>query len=230
MKKQYEYNDIITFKIGTEEITYKVTNSYLSACAHDNDYIFDKLNITDKEEFCKAAYGYKPENLCIFPECKYNDYDALNRVIEALQKECDEYSKEHFILYTNGDIIIFKLNGKILTYIVEKDHFRNSVGPNSQIFKELGMNIEEAKKFCSEIYGYTPTGCSCGSNFPEYHYKDYVAANKIIKALQKKCEEANALSESDGSDYDIDKVKQIKSIDADEIEIILTVNKNRKTF
>lgn len=347
MEKYYKYGNVVTFKIENEEIKYQVDDSFLFILTpkeggpHNNGYIFQKLNIIDKKRFCKEAYGYVT-NGGDFPQCKLDDYDALNRVIVALQKECDEYNKKHSTLYKNEDTVEFKINNKILTYRVTPEWLSYLDGHNSQIFRELDMNQKEAKKFCSEIYGYTTDNSDFEDNFPQYHYKDYEAATRIIKALQKKCEEVNALSEkeatvllpkfkigdkvrilprkgdsmeypcgyasemegfvdniytiasivrnenkedeqkeyyeepyiyklkennwnwcsaalelvsestnlksidrtdiidavdfskqfikSGGSGYDIDKVKQIKSINTNEKEIVLTINKNKKTF
>lgn len=67
-------------------LTYQVRSSYLYLTAPvANDKIFVDLNL-DKEEFCTKYYDYPGKNCNggAWPEYKYNDYEAVTRVVKAL--------------------------------------------------------------------------------------------------------------------------------------------------
>ncbi len=55
--------------------------------ASNPDKIFKILKIENKEKFCEACYGYKPDlSLHGFPHYKTGDYEAATRVVIALMK------------------------------------------------------------------------------------------------------------------------------------------------
>lgn len=86
---------------------YLVDGFSLSLCSGevDNDRIFDLLEIKDKKEFCKEAYGYDPLWHYGFPRPKSGDYEALTRVTIALMERSEhptirlrltKFVKKHF--------------------------------------------------------------------------------------------------------------------------------------
>lgn len=86
---KHNYQKITSVKEGdrvvfNEDYIYKVTQNYIQGCGKDNEAIFRKIgHKNDKVAFCKAAYGYDPkEGFC--PECEYEDYDALLRLIKKI--------------------------------------------------------------------------------------------------------------------------------------------------
>ena len=66
-------------------IKYTVAARFLSESGRDNAKIFIVLSIPDKEKFATIAYGYK-STVGEWPECKYDDYEALTRCVIALYK------------------------------------------------------------------------------------------------------------------------------------------------
>lgn len=90
---KYTYGDNVTFKVGDITLEYKVCYEHLST-SEVNDKIFKLLGL-DPHEFCKEHYGYEPPISSWWPTAKDGDYAALNRVIEALQKECDKFNAKN---------------------------------------------------------------------------------------------------------------------------------------
>jgi hypothetical protein len=80
------YGDYITFDIHNIKYEYIVRKTHLTGISIGSDIIFDKLYI-DKYDFCERYYKYKP-NPGVFPECIYNDYEALTRLSVALFNMC----------------------------------------------------------------------------------------------------------------------------------------------
>ena len=90
------YGDHIIFNIKGEDITYIVGYDHLSISTADytqNPLIFNKLDL-DPIKFCKKYYRYKPLG-GFWPHCKNGDFEALRRVIVALQDECYRFNKKN---------------------------------------------------------------------------------------------------------------------------------------
>lgn len=90
---RYEENSCITFKLKGEEYDYTVEDDYLDYDDGDNDMIFHALGITSNSSqlaFCKRAYGYAPidNDYDEFPSYKMDDYQAAERLIDAIKAEC----------------------------------------------------------------------------------------------------------------------------------------------
>ena len=97
---KYKKGDEVIFKVRGKSYKYEVYDNFL--CCKDictsNDIIFKALNIETPVNFCTAAYGYAADPVAgegSFPECFVDDIAALNRVIEALQTECDHANDLH---------------------------------------------------------------------------------------------------------------------------------------
>ena len=60
----------------------------------NNRVIFDKLGIEigERADFCSKYYGYKAGHHGAWPTCKSGDYEALSRLIHALQELCDKHN------------------------------------------------------------------------------------------------------------------------------------------
>jgi hypothetical protein len=88
-RKTYEHDDRVLFVVGKRSYPYTVCSSHLKdSQGIGNARIFTALGINDKNEFCTKAYGYKDFGGG-FPEYKDGDYEALNRVINALFDACE---------------------------------------------------------------------------------------------------------------------------------------------
>lgn len=87
-RKTYKHGDTVRFVINDETLTYKVQSNHLSHVDGNNSKIFTLLDIADRREFCTKAYGYNDHDGG-FPEYKSEDYDAANRVINALFDLCE---------------------------------------------------------------------------------------------------------------------------------------------
>lgn len=92
-KSQFKYTigDTITFRVRDWVCNYKVYSNYLGNLSNvkQNARIFNELRIEDKEAFCSEVYGYKA-GLGAFPEYKSNDLEALEKIVDALKKECNK--------------------------------------------------------------------------------------------------------------------------------------------
>lgn len=86
--------DIITFEVNGTKIEYTVHSAFLSTSRDKpNDYIFKILDIENKASFCKECYKYEPHNGYkedLFPESRFEDWEALTSVVFALLKLCEE--------------------------------------------------------------------------------------------------------------------------------------------
>jgi hypothetical protein len=88
-RKTYKYDDKILFIVRGETYPYTVCSNHLKdSTGESNSRIFKALGINDKNEFCTKAYGYKDFGGG-FPEYKDGDYEALNKVINALFDACE---------------------------------------------------------------------------------------------------------------------------------------------
>ena len=87
---KHNYQEITSVKEGdriifNEDYIYRVAPKYIQSCSgKDNEAIFRKIGVGhNKIDFCKGAYGYSPEDgFC--PECRYEDYNALLRLIKKI--------------------------------------------------------------------------------------------------------------------------------------------------
>ncbi len=85
--------DEVVFSVGTEEILYRVHDSYIGIDGVFNRFIFEKLRL-DKAEFCSKAYGYVAgSGSC--PEAHHRDFPALTRLVEALYLEIARQAGEN---------------------------------------------------------------------------------------------------------------------------------------
>lgn len=93
-RKTYKYDDEVLFVVRGRTYPYRVYSNFLKdSTGESNARIFKALDIYDKGEFCDKAYGYTNYSGG-FPECKDGDYEALNRVINALFDACEAKDSE----------------------------------------------------------------------------------------------------------------------------------------
>lgn len=176
---KYKYNDKVVFHLNGKDYYYYVNSTFLSNERGGNGAIFTDLGMDDdaKMNFCSKAFGY-PAKSGNCPTCNYHDFDALSRLIEAIEAECAKHSKT----YKFDDRVIFTVDGKDYKYTVQDAWLSNSDGCNDEIFSVLGLNKTE---FCTKAYGYPAEG----GEWPECHDQDLDALNRVIKALQKEIAE-----------------------------------------
>jgi hypothetical protein len=94
-----EYGDLVEFYIKGQVVSYRVREEYLENTTIGsmgyNGRIFQLLGIEDDRfSFCSMYYGYEVSR-GEFPEYRCGDYKALNRVVEALNKECIRFNNEY---------------------------------------------------------------------------------------------------------------------------------------
>ena len=88
-RKTYKYDDEVLFVVRGRTYPYRVYSNFLKASTGEsNARIFKALDIYDKNEFCTKAYGYTHYSGG-FPQSQDGDYEALNRVINALFDACE---------------------------------------------------------------------------------------------------------------------------------------------
>lgn len=91
--KIYKQGEEVTFTIGSETFTGTVIDSHVSIKNGSNNVVFNRLGINYdvRIAFCSKHYGYKA---CDgrWPTCKSGDYQALSRLIHALQELCDKHN------------------------------------------------------------------------------------------------------------------------------------------
>lgn len=172
--------DIFTFSLNGKEYKYKVRSTYLylmNSCL-SNDGIFHLLSL-DKYDFCSHHYGYATHKGS-WPEYKRHDYAAAQRVIDALQVECEKQPTITDKVFC-GATITFKINERELKYVVSDDHLYGENCFNDTIFVALGItNISE---FCSKCYGYG----AGGGAWPQFKQEDFTAATSLVNELQRLC-------------------------------------------
>lgn len=78
-------------KVFLKGFMYKVNSSFLSNTNGANNLIFDQLKI-DTNKVAESCYGYKPVG-GLWPECIFNDYEALTRLVLYLLKEIENQPK-----------------------------------------------------------------------------------------------------------------------------------------
>ena len=109
LERDLKTNDIIYFTTKNKIIEYEVTSRYLNSYSnsYNNSYIFNCLGLNEKEKIDLAVkcYKYKSQdfhNLAgNWPEYKYKDFSALERLIREIYKRLGdngvEVNKEEFI-------------------------------------------------------------------------------------------------------------------------------------
>ena len=193
--KPYKYGDNITFEIpGFEnKLHYRISSDGLISRSAVNNYIYQLLDIKDIKKYCDDAYGYSSDyefySFDSIPRCKFQDFNALTRLVIALKKSCHECRKFIDEPKCNcGDIVTFRAYGKDYVYSIESCYL-SLIKPYDErrdiIF--IDLNIEDKYKFCSEAYGYTADD----SMFPCCAYNDCVALRRLIDALKRECEKTN---------------------------------------
>ena len=98
---EVEEGDKITFEFNGNTYIYTVEAGYLGIeRGGSNSKILDVLGIKDHCKFCSDVYGYEAEDVgeLGFPECGYEDYEALLRVICAIFEKIKESTKPSNIL------------------------------------------------------------------------------------------------------------------------------------
>ena len=105
--KTLKYGDKVVFRTNGNELHYTVQDNYLE----DNDdsknlNIFIALNFNEVaiKNYAEEMYGYKPKNEGVtykqgaWPETKGEDFEALTRLVEGLQSQCDNpILDEHYL-------------------------------------------------------------------------------------------------------------------------------------
>lgn len=93
---EVEEGDRVVFEFDSNTYIYTVEPGYLGIEDGDaNSKILDVLGIDNHCKFCSEAYGYEAEDVgrLGFPECEYEDYDALFKVICAIFERIKTLSK-----------------------------------------------------------------------------------------------------------------------------------------
>lgn len=92
--KIYKEEEEVTFIIGSETFNGTISSNHVSIKNGNNNVVFNKLgiNYTNRTEFCSKYYGYKAGGHGAWPTCKSGDYEALSRLIHALQELCDKHN------------------------------------------------------------------------------------------------------------------------------------------
>lgn len=194
---KYKCGDLVSFFVYGKEYKYQVACDHLCNLSKEGT-IWEALSFKcpDIKKFCEEAFGYTPQDVTFFHK---DDYDAANRLIQALQKRCDliklrdaDIWNDNIAVasckglttdYKYGDYVVFKIHGKQCTYRVGETKLEHVSG--AFIFYELRSSGKISKEFCKKAFGYPPEGC-CGDN---YKREDYAAASRLIKALEEECAE-----------------------------------------
>lgn len=85
---RWTHHDIVTLEFKGKTYKYRLSNSHWSHMCTDNpsnDKIFTDLGL-EKIAYCAKHYGYTPKQ-GFWPAANDCDYEALNRVMEAIIKE-----------------------------------------------------------------------------------------------------------------------------------------------
>lgn len=93
---EVEEGDKVTFEFNGNTYIYTVEAGYLGIeTGGANSKILDVLGIEDHCKFCSEVYGYPAEDVgeLGFPECEYEDYQALFKVIYAIFERIKTLSK-----------------------------------------------------------------------------------------------------------------------------------------
>lgn len=100
--KIYKEKEDVTFKIGSKTFEGHLYQNHVCMKYNPNYAVFDALNIPNKKEFCSKHYGYRADDGG-WPECKSGDYEALSRLIHALQELCDKHNDKTTQKFSIGD-------------------------------------------------------------------------------------------------------------------------------
>lgn len=199
---EYKCGDTVFFYLNNKKYEYSVTSNFLVNCLGDNAQIFTDLGMDEqaKMDFCSKAFGY-PARSGRCPCSRVNDYEALSRLIEAIEAKCKKGRTYKF-----DDRVIFTVDGKDYKYTVEDAWLSNSDGRNDEIFDVLGL---DANEFCSKAYGYPAEGGS----WPECHDRDLDALNRAIKALREEIAKRSAkiTGGAEATTEDIKTLAELKS-------------------
>lgn len=104
--KQLKYGDIVQFTINGEKLNYFVYLCYLVDTKRiSNACIFEKLGISDKDEYASRIYGYTAVGGA-WPEFQENDYKAATKLVCDLFKKCEGIIKGS--IYKVGDKVRVK--------------------------------------------------------------------------------------------------------------------------
>ena len=90
---RYPEESCVYFTLKGEDYEYTVKDCYLAYEDGDDETILYELGYTSNSSqasFCRHAYGYEPIANAVyeFPEYKYDDYQAAERVINVIKAEC----------------------------------------------------------------------------------------------------------------------------------------------
>lgn len=96
----YKKGDKVTFYIDDDDFTYVVLCNngcwWLGNCDGSNSEIFEKLYIDDRFKFVSKISKHMSSKTDVgFPEVYCTDETEINKVIDALLKECDEYNRHN---------------------------------------------------------------------------------------------------------------------------------------
>ena len=105
--KTLKYEDKVVFRTNGNELHYTVQNSYLNdEDDSKNTNIFQALNFNEIaiENYAEEMYGYSIKNGGVtykqgaWPQSKEKDFEALTRLVEGLQSQCDNsILNEHYL-------------------------------------------------------------------------------------------------------------------------------------
>ena len=108
-----EHKDEVQFHFKEQTYYYYYNLTHLTNKKGSNNLILSKLGLdTDesKVRFCSTAYGYEARDN-IFPECKTQDFDALDRGVEAINKRIadltpveDDFKSGDVVFITQQDV------------------------------------------------------------------------------------------------------------------------------
>lgn len=215
---KYREGSPVTFTLSGEEYGYSVTSTGLRSDDSDDDIILYNLDIvsqTAQLHFCSVAYGYTPTSNLIdgFPAFRSGDFQAAERVIDAIKLKCREVEKETLLeevaqaekellisklkhtqaqhtsrfnytpTYEIRSTVTFLINQKELVYDVNTHYMTCRYGWDA-IYKELGVNPQS---FIAEATG-KPAVYHHGGGAYGIIASDMVSSDKLINALFKACE------------------------------------------
>lgn len=144
-------DDIVKFTIKEECITYKVYTNFLhtfDAKFSDNDIIFNKLEIKNKYNFCNHIYGYESAS-GDWPECKYDDYEALTNLCLVLFTLCKQQNiqttddSSSIVIKSNcssDPSLIFKDAGTSISASISKNSRSLEIDNTEFSFKKRSKN------------------------------------------------------------------------------------------
>lgn len=114
----YKEGDKVTFWGPNGPRYYEVDPNHLRGVTCSNDQIFIDLGMTDTEkaEFCFNVYGYKTTSYqAIFPPFKTYDYEALVKIIKAIEHECDKRQKYGLHKYNINNMVRLRADSEFVS-------------------------------------------------------------------------------------------------------------------